>query len=169
MLAYPYGEYSPELKAVVKTLSYYGIAQQSGAVGALSDFLAVPRFPMAKGYSDLRRFATSVNSRPLPVTAVTTSAVATGAYRAIDSLQMILGKADYRTQQLACYRATGTPLLTRRIAANPLTLSIKVGGEQSAGRHKINCTAPANRSAGVYYWYSYQWLVKRTDDSWYPE
>jgi peptidoglycan/xylan/chitin deacetylase (PgdA/CDA1 family) len=168
LFAYPYGEYSPGLKAIVETLGYLGIAQQSGAVGAVSDFLAVPRFPMAQGYADLRRFATSVNARPLPVSAVTVDAAAS-SYQPIASLQLTLDVGDYQAQQLACYRATGTPLMTRPIAAQPLTLSIALSGDQSAGRHKINCTAPARHGAGVYYWYSYQWLVKKSDGSWYRE
>jgi len=168
LFAYPYGEYSPALQDIVRSLGYQGIAQQSGAVGAVSDFLALPRFPMARGYADLQRFATSVHARPLPVSAVTVDTAA-GAYRPIASLQLTLADGGYRAQQLACYRATGTPLLTRRIATQPLTLSIEVGGEQTAGRHKINCTAPATQGAGVYYWYSYQWLVKNADGSWYRE
>jgi len=168
LFAYPYGEYSPALQDIVRSLGYQGIAQQSGAVGAVSDFFALPRFPMARGYADLQRFATSVHARPLPVSAVTVDTAA-GAYRPIASLQLTLADGGYRAQQLACYRATGTPLLTRRIATQPLTLSIEVGGEQTAGRHKINCTAPATQGAGVYYWYSYQWLVKNADGSWYHE
>jgi poly-beta-1,6-N-acetyl-D-glucosamine N-deacetylase len=169
LFAYPYGEYSPELKAIVESLGYIGIAQQSGAVGAVSDFLALPRFPMARGFADLERFATSVNSRPLPVSAVAASPAAAHLYQPIGSLRLMLDDGGYRAQQLACYRATGTPLTTRKIAEDPLTLSIAVSGEQAAGRHKINCTAPAMGEPGVYYWYSYQWLVKKLDGSWYRE
>jgi len=168
LFAYPYGEYSPALKDIVGALGYQGIAQQSGAVGAVSDFLALPRFPMAKGYADLQRFAISVHARPLPVSAVTADAAAS-AYRPIAGLQLTLADGGYRARQLACYRATGAPLVTRRIATHPLTLSIEIGGEQAPGRHKINCTAPAAQGAGVYYWYSYQWLVKNADGSWYRE
>lgn len=168
LFAYPYGEYSPALQEIVGSLGYQGIAQQSGAVGTVSDFLALPRFPMARGYADLQRFATSVHARPLPVSAVTVDAAAS-SYRPIASLQLTLADGAYRAQQLACYRATGAPLVTRSIATQPLTLSIAVRGEQAPGRHKINCTAPAKQGAGVYYWYSYQWLVKNADGSWYRE
>ena len=169
LFAYPYGEYSPGLKAIVETLGYLGIAQQSGAVGAVSDFLAVPRFPMARGFADLRRFATSVKSRPLPISDVAVVPAEANSYRPIQSLQLTLDDGDYRAQQLACYRASGTPLATRKVAEAPLTLSVAVSGEQPPGRHKINCTAPATKQAGVYYWYSYQWLVKKEDGSWYRE
>ena len=169
LFAYPYGEYSEGLKAIVEARGYYGIAQQSGAVGRHSDFLALPRFPMSRSYSDLKRFATSVASRPLPVTSVAVSGSDESAYRPIGKLRLTLADGDYRAGQLACFRATGTPLSLTVTGENPLTVSIEVKGEQAPGRHKINCTAPAVGSAGVYFWYSHQWLVKKADGSWYRE
>jgi peptidoglycan/xylan/chitin deacetylase (PgdA/CDA1 family) len=169
LFAYPYGEYSKVLKGIVDSLGYRGIAQQSGAVGTHSDMLAVPRFPMATGYADLKRFAISVAARPLPVTAVSASGNDERSYRALEGLQLILADGDYRARQLACYRASGMALVTTITAHKPLAVSITVSGEQAAGRHKINCTAPATDAAGVYYWYSHQWLVKNADGSWYAE
>ena len=169
LFAYPYGEYTPSLKAIVRTLGYNGIAQQSGAIGAHSDFLAIPRFPMATGYADLERFAIAVNSRPLPVTAISATGNDETAYHPIKRLQLTLADGDYRAHQLGCYRASGTPLETTIITEHPLTVSIAVSGEQPAGRHKINCAVPASDAPGVFYWYSHQWLVKHSNGSWYRE
>lgn len=169
LFAYPYGEYSPELKKIVGELGYYGIAQQAGAIGRVSDFLALPRFPMARAYADMDRFATSVNSRPLPVSSVVVEGNAHKAYRPIKNVQLALADGDYRAPRLACYRSNGTPLETQTVSERPLTLSIKIEGKQDAGRHKINCTAPAISDDNSYYWYSFQWLVKHRDGSWYRE
>ena len=167
LFAYPYGEYSAALKEIVADMGYLGIAQQSGAVGANSDFLAVPRFPMAMGFADLKRFATSVNARPLPVSEAIVD-IKEGAYQPIGSLQLRLNSGNYQSSQLACYRATGARLETRLLSRQPLVLSMQVSGKQPAGRHKINCTAPAS-SGGGWFWYSYQWLVRHSDGSWYRE
>lgn len=169
LFAYPYGEYSQSLQAIVKEKGYFGIAQQSGALGGQSDFLALPRFPMSRGYSDLQRFATSVNSRPLPVTSVSTTGADEISFRPLKELRLTLADGDYRAQQLACYRASGAPLQLTVIRQKPLTVSVAVSGKQPAGRHKINCTAPASANAGVYFWYSHQWLIKQDDGSWYRE
>jgi biofilm PGA synthesis lipoprotein PgaB len=169
LFAYPYGEYSQSLKAIVRSLGYRGIAQQSGAIAAYSDFLAIPRFPMATGYADLERFATAVNSRPLPVTAVSVTGSDEESYRPIKRLQLTLAGGDYSARQLGCYRASGTPLATNIITEQPLKVSIAVSGEQTPGRHKINCAVPASNAPGVFYWYSHQWLVKHSNDSWYRE
>ena len=169
LFAYPYGEYSQALKAIVRSLGYRGIAQQSGAIGAHSDSLAIPRFPMATGYADLERFAIAVNSRPLPITAVLATGSDETSYLPIERLQLTLADGDYRAHQLGCYRASGTPLALTIITEQPLTVSVAVNGEQPAGRHKINCAVPASNAPGVFYWYSHQWLVKHSNGSWYRE
>jgi len=169
LFAYPYGEYSQSLKAIVRSLGYYGIAQQSGAIGAHSDFLAIPRFPMAAGYADLERFAIAVNSRPLPVTAVSVIGSDEESYRPIKRLELTLAAADYPAHQLGCYRASGTPLAPTIITKQPLPVSVAVSGTQTAGRHKINCTVAASNTPGVFYWYSHQWIVKHSNDRWYRE
>ncbi|MCF7982716.1 MAG: polysaccharide deacetylase family protein [Pseudomonadales bacterium] len=168
LFAYPYGEYSPDLKNIVGTLGYLGIAQQSGAIGVDSDLLAVPRFPMATGYSDMKRFATSVNALPLPVRSVIVDKPGTMDDR-INQLQLTLAEGSYDIKQLACYSASGevVPLKSNDDLSLRITLNLaKVG---SAGRNKINCTAPAKGEKGVYYWYSYQWLMKKADGRWYEE
>jgi peptidoglycan/xylan/chitin deacetylase (PgdA/CDA1 family) len=169
LFAYPYGEYSQALKAIVRSLGYRGIAQQSGAIGAHTDFLAIPRFPMATNYADLERFATAVNTRPLPVTAVSVRGAAEESWRPIKSLRLTLAAGDYAAHQLGCYRASGTPLAMTTISERPLVVSVVVSGTQEAGRHKINCAVPVNDSSGDFYWYSHQWLVKQADGNWYQE
>ena len=169
LFAYPYGEYSLSIKAIVRSLGYRGIAQQSGAIAAYSDFLAIPRFPMATGYADLERFATAVNSRPLPVTAVSVTGADEISWRPLKRLQLTLADGDYHAHQLGCYRASGAPLTLTIITEQPLTVSVAASDEQSAGRHKINCAVPANNAPGVFYWYSHQWLVKHSNGSWYRE
>lgn len=168
LFAYPYGEYSPALKKLVAALGYRGLAQHSGAIGADSDRLALPRYPMSTGYADLDRFSTSVNSRPLPV--IDAVAVKTGSIDArIDSLQLRLGEGEYRDRQLACYYASGSRLNLTRDPGDARVIRLEPGLKQPAGRNKINCTAPAADNSGAYYWYSFQWLVKKTDGSWYRE
>ena len=168
LFAYPYGEYSDEVKQIVSSLGYRGVAQHSGAVGSVSDLLAVPRFPMSSGYANMNRFATSVHSRPLPVLSAV-SAPPTAPTDRIDHLQLFLGQADYRPGQLACYSSSGQSLPTEIQSQQPLHIQIDLAHEQSAGRNKINCTAASASESGFFFSYSYQWLVKKPDGSWYRE
>ena len=171
LFSYPYGEYNDELQQIVASLGFFGIAQQSGAVGAGFDKLAVPRYPMSTHYEDMQRFAVSVDSRPLPVSEVAGGArilIAgeTGRHR----LAFDLGAGDYRAAGLACYDSgSGSRLeLSRRNDKGAERVSMPLPN-WGAGRRKINCTAPALHDSGVYYWYSHLWLVKQPDGKWYEE
>jgi len=168
LFAYPYGEYSPALEQVVDGLGFIGIAQRSGAIGTGSDFLALPRFPMSTGYADMQRFATAVNARPLPVV----TARATGEHAVdgrLDGLRLEIAPGAYRASQLACYSSSGERLPLKISGGQPLRLSITLQADQAPGRNKVNCTAPATDKSGAWLWYSYLWLVKNPDGSWYRE
>ncbi|MEJ2575087.1 MAG: polysaccharide deacetylase family protein [Gammaproteobacteria bacterium] len=171
LFSYPYGEYTAELQRIVGSLGYFGIAQQSGAVGDGFNKLAVPRFPMATHYEDMRRFAVSVDSRPLPVSKVAGGPrVLVAGESGPHSLAFDLGPGDYRAAQLACYDSgSGSRLqLSRRRAAGVTRVSMPLP-KWGAGRRKINCTAPSSHDPGVYFWYSHLWLVKQPDGKWYEE
>ena len=168
LFAYPYGEYSPALEKIVAEFGFTAIAQHSGAIGANSDFLAVPRFPMSTGYADLKRFATVVNARPLPIVdaRVTGEDAVNGQ---LESLRLEIAPGAYRSAQLACYSASGERLALDVDGEQPLRLRIALQQDQPPGRNKVNCTAPASDEPGAFFWYSYLWLVKNADGSWYRE
>ena len=171
MFSYPYGEYDADLQDIVGSLGYFGIAQQSGAVGEGFDRLEVPRYPMATNYEDMQRFAVSVNSRPLPVSRVSAGPrIQTAGDSSRYRFAFDVAPGNFRLAQLACYNSsTGARLtLNKQTIGGATRLSMQLP-DWGAGRRKINCTAPAARDAGVFFWYSYLWLVKQADGSWYEE
>lgn len=170
MFAYPYGEHTPELQQIVKEGGYFGIAQQSGAVGHDFNRLAVPRFPMATGYVDMNRFGTSVNAKPLPVQNVLSGPVVQLAGTSSQhQLKFTLLEGDYRKTGLACYSSSGEPLAIKLEENSGKTIGSVQLPDWKAGRRKINCTAPSSKENGVYFWYSHLWLVKHSDGTWYDE
>jgi hypothetical protein len=167
----PSKRYDADLQETVGSLGYFGIAQQSGAVGEGFDRLEVPRYPMATNYEDMQRFAVSVDSRPLPVSKVSAGPrIQTAGESSRHSFAFDLAPGDFRLAQLACYNSSsGARLaLNKQTAAGATRISMQLP-DWGAGRRKINCTAPAAHDAGVFYWYSYLWLVKQADGSWYRE
>lgn len=171
MFSYPYGEYSADLQEIVGSLGYFGIAQQSGAVGAGFDKLAVPRYPMATHYEDMQRFEISVNSRPLPVSKVSAEPrIQVAGESGRHQFAFDVAPGEYRLAELACYNSsTGARLTLTRHPDSGLTRVSMQLPEWGAGRRKINCTAPSSREPGVYFWYSQLWLVKQADGTWYEE
>ncbi len=71
LFVYPYGEYSPEVVAIVKSLGFKAAyAQQSGVISNAWDRYILPRFPMGGPFATLEGFKTKLAMQPLPVTAV---------------------------------------------------------------------------------------------------
>ncbi|MBY6203493.1 polysaccharide deacetylase family protein [Halomonas denitrificans] len=157
--AYPYGEDSRALARRVARHHEFGLVQRSGAVGAGTDLLAVPRFPFATGFDGLDRLERAVRSRPLPVSAAEPHPPGDGPREPLERLVLSIDEGAYRVDAVACYGSSGTTLAVEALDPGPpLRLAIDVSGIDSAGRNKVNCTAPAADGSGDWFWYAYQWL-----------
>ncbi len=164
LFAYPYGEDSIRLADIVAASHDFGLVQRSGAVGPMTDALAVPRFPMASGFDGLDRFSLAVNSRPLPVKAAEPWPPGDGVRGPIERVHLTLADGGYRRGQLACYSSRGERLTTAFAEGQPHRLEIAVDGKGATGRNKINCTAPAADGSGDYFWYAFQWVQDAVRD-----
>ena len=64
--SYPFGEYSNNLKTIVKNLGFkYAFGQHSGVVDETKDFYELPRFPINENYGKIERFETILKTIPL--------------------------------------------------------------------------------------------------------
>lgn len=169
VFAYPYGEYDQGLEQLVGSLRLFGVGQQSGAVGVGSDLLAVPRFPMSAAYDDLEQFALRVRTRPLPVIEQSPKRHILEGSETLPTLSLTLGEGAYRIDQLACYASNQGRIEVDWLDTSARRLLVKPLKALPPGRTKYNCTAPSSRETGVYYWYSYLWMKKNADGSWYRE
>lgn len=165
LFAYPYGEFNEQLTELLGNRGIYGLAQHSGAVGALTNLYAVPRYPIASGYDHMGRFELVANSKPLPVTQVEAGELVRIAKEDAGFLTLRLAEGDYQVQNLACYSSAGATLA---LEINGPSVRIALP-EFRAGRNKVNCTAPSISERGVYYWFSQLWLVKTEDADWWLE
>lgn len=170
MFAYPFGEHTRELRSLVAELGLFGIAQQSGAIGFGFNRQAVPRYPMATNYDDMQRFVNCVNSRPLPVADVSAGPeIQVAGQNSRYKLEFTLLPGEYSAEELACYSSSGEKLkfaLSQTETGRHVSVRLP---DWSAGRRKINCTAPSSHERGVYYWYSHLWLVTYPDGHWYQD
>lgn len=162
--AYPFGEYSPALEAMIASRNLYGLAQQSGAVGADTATTAIPRFPMATGFDSTARLATALNARPLPVSRVDAgnTLIAPGEAPPADLRFHLPLAGPFRRDALACYSSAGDALA---LAVNDTAVTVTLPALR-AGRNKINCTAPSTERRGEFFWYSQQWVVADSKGVW---
>lgn len=71
MMAYPYGEYDDEFKALARSMGLKAaFGQQSGVAWSGDDRFALPRFTLTERYGDMDRFLMTANALPLPATDV---------------------------------------------------------------------------------------------------
>ena len=153
-LAYPYGEYNPAIKSLLEELNFVGLAQNSGAVGPESDFLALPRFPLASIYANLDTASTKFSTLPFSVTQLQPDSPVTSNRNPSVVLKFEIG--DYDFDQIGCF-ANSKPIPMTWIDREQGVLELKPEERYLGRRWRYICTAP-DPNSNRYYWYSMQWI-----------
>lgn len=154
LLAYPYGEFNQELKAMLSDEGFIGLAQNSGAVGFHSDFLALPRYPLASIYANLETAATKFATKAFNVRQLEPDSPVTNLARPSTTLQFSEG--DYNLTQIGCF-ANSEPLTMNWLDRDEGILELRPERDFSGRRWRYICTAP-DPNSNRYYWYSVQWI-----------
>lgn len=149
-LAYPFGEYSNEVKSLLAEMGYIGFGQQSGAVGPKSDLQALPRYPAAGRYANLDTLKTKINSLAMPVTAVSPNKVVMLIEEKLNTVKIDVAFEDFSATQVACY-FRGKSLAIKETSTG---FSFDMNATFYPGRTRVNCTAPSKKDGSRYYWYS---------------
>ena len=153
-LAYPYGEYDPEIKSLLEELNFVGLAQNSGAVGPDSDFLALPRFPLASIYANLDTASTKFSTLPFTVTQTRPDSPVTSNRSPSTTLKFENG--NYNFSQIGCF-ANSQAIPMTWLDREQGVLELSPEESYSGRRWRYICTAPDPNSSR-YYWYSVQWI-----------
>jgi len=153
-LAYPYGEFNQQLKTMLAEEGFVGLAQNSGAVGYHSDFLALPRYPLASIYANLETAATKFATKAFNVRQLEPNTPVTNSTRPATTLQFREG--DYELSQIGCF-ANSEPLAMNWLDRDEGILELRPERDFGGRRWRYICTAPDPHS-DRYYWYSVQWI-----------
>ncbi len=153
-LAYPYGEYDPAIVSMLKENQFTGFAQNSGAIASYSDFLALPRFPLASIYANLQTAKTKFETLAFNVAKLEPISPVTSTRKPSVTLKFEPG--SYQLSQIACF-ANSQPLELNWVDLENGIVEVR-GTEEYAGRRwRYICTAPDPES-NRYFWYSAQWI-----------
>jgi biofilm PGA synthesis lipoprotein PgaB len=168
LLAWPYGEYDPQLQQLAEELGFTAFGQHSGPAGIWSDPLALPRFPLAVSYAALSEVSEKLQTRPLPVV----HAEPRDPVLALDEdrplLRVTLQPGDYRPETLGCYVAGQGRVEPRWLDAQRTRFEVRAERPLPVGRSRYNCTAQPVSGSG-WLWYSQPWIRRHRDGSWYSE
>lgn len=153
-LAYPYGEFDPAIKNLLAEEGFVGLAQNSGAIGPESDFLALPRFPLASIYSRLDTASTKFATLSFKVTQIEPESPVTSSRSPRVTLKFEPG--NFNQSQLGCYANSRLIPMTWLDEENGL-VELVPQESYSGRRWRYICTAP-DLDSGRYYWHSVQWI-----------
>ncbi len=156
-LAYPYGEFDPAIKNLLRELDFVGFAQNSGAIGPSSDFLALPRYPLAGIFADLESASLKFATLPFNARIVTPESPVTRSPSPEVTLQFSAAEVgDYNLASLGCF-AGGQPIPMQWLDRDAGIVRLAPESEFSGRRWRYICTAPDTNSRR-FHWYSVQWI-----------
>ena len=153
-LAYPYEEFNLEIKLMLEKNGFIGLAQNSGAIGVNSDFLALPRFPLASIYANLDTAKIKLDTKAFNVELVQPKSPVTQIRS--PSVTLKFDEGNHNLSQIGCF-ANSKPLPMTWIDRENGLLKIEPNETYSGRRWRYLCTAPVP-GEGRYYWYSVQWI-----------
>lgn len=158
MFAYPYGEYSEPVEAMLDDRGWYGFGQQSGAVGSHSHDTRLPRFPMADAYGQLESLKPKLTSRAFPVDA---EQLPDGVISENPPTLSFVLPESMPAERLNCF-ASGQGRVDFAVASDG-QITLTAPESFNSRRFRYNCTYPAGN--GRFYWLSQQWLdLSRQED-----
>ena len=159
LYAYPFGEYTPEMMAVLKSRGYRAAAgQRSGVIDERSSRYALPRFPMNYYYADMEGFSNKMRMHALPVlSAEPESPVVTGSRP--PRLKLRMDTKNINPDGLQCFvngRKACRMKKTRKSSA--LILTVRAKDKLTDRRSLYTITAPSTDGSN-WHWYSHLWVL----------
>ncbi len=155
LFAYPYGETSLAVQAVVREFGFEtAFGQHSGAMHTGTDPLYLPRFALNETYSDMKDFILRVNTLALPVEDVSPADSFVKernpplvGFTVADTIRSLNG--------LACYHSQFGRIEHELLGSHRVEL--RFPEPFARGRSRLNCTKPAG--AGRWYWFGLQYYA----------
>lgn len=152
LIAYPYGESSLTVQAVVKEAGFSAaFGQHSGAIGSGGNIFDLPRFATNENYGGLPRFKLVVNALPLPVADITPADPMIGANNPPAMGFTITGPVK-GLNRLSCFSSHDGRARLERLGERRIEIRVKQAFPK--GRTRVNCTLPAGD--GRWYWFGRQ-------------
>ncbi len=159
LFAYPYGEFTPEIRDIIKETGFTAaFGQQSGIMNQTQNHFEFPRFAFSQNYGSLDRLKLAINALAIPATDVWPENMVLGednpplyGFTIIEDIGPL--------HQIQCFAsdigAVETVVIGRRIETR---IPEKLVGK----RARINCTMPyflANgKKTNRWRWIGRQWL-----------
>lgn len=165
LYAYPYGEYTQAMQFQLKELGIVAAAaQKSGVLSAHSDLYAIPRFPMATPFAQLKRFKEKAQMKSLPVEKQIPSETVINRENP-PLLELQVAKETINPSGFQCFAGGSKEDCTLRIDTTKGAYHIRVQAKSKlrSRRTLYTVTAPSKDGIG-WHWYSHLWIRPDQDE-----
>lgn len=157
LFAYPYGEYTPEIRDMIKEQGFIAaFGQHSGIMHQTQNHFEFPRFAFNEAYGDLNRFKLAVNALPIPAVDVSPESMV------LDDNPPLYGfTVDEEIgplNRVACFASGMGKVKTVVLGTR---IEVRLPKAISGNRGRINCTMPYfvnGKESGRWRWFGRQWL-----------
>ena len=150
IFAYPYGEYSSEIKQITKNYFKAAFGQQSGGIYNGIDIFELPRYSLNEQYGDLKRFKFAANSYGLKIKNILPeNKVITDANPPLLGFTLL----DDLKGSLKCYPSHN--IKADLIKLGNKRIEVRFNKAFPKGRTRINCTINDNTK---WRWSGFQFL-----------
>ena len=159
LFAYPYGEYNTALANIVTKMGYVAFGQHSGPAGINDDIRALPRFPMAEKFAEIKDFKQKTASLAFFIEKQTPFEPSINQSNNPPTLEINLAdKRDMKLDQLTCFVSGQGRAGVTWLNIQKTQFSVQAAAPLPAGRSRYNCTAPSTEK-GRFYWYRHMWIL----------
>ena len=150
IFAYPYGEYSSEVKQITKSYFKAAFGQQSGGIYNGIDIFELPRYSLNEQYGDLKRFRFAANSYGLKIKNILPeNKVITDANPPLLGFTLL----DDLKGSLKCYPSHN--IKADLIKLGNKRIEVRFNKAFPKGRTRVNCTINDNTK---WRWSGFQFL-----------
>jgi peptidoglycan/xylan/chitin deacetylase (PgdA/CDA1 family) len=159
LYAYPYGEYTTEMKDELKLFGFVAAAaQNSGVVSQYSDLYALPRFPSSGNYATLSKFIEKANMMALPVETLSKyNPIIEGENPPVLKLKLLKPEL-INLKSFSCF-VGGLQNCTIKYDEENHLITLISNQALKARRTLYTLTAKSNSKTGGWYWYSFLWII----------
>lgn len=160
LFAYPFGEYSNEVRDLVRDAGFVAaFGQQSGIPHKSINNFEWPRFSFSELYGSVDRLRTAVNALPIPITDVVHEEMVMETNPPVTGFTVAEGIEPL--SHIACY-ASGIDGVKAEI--NGRRVMVRIPQPFTDNSNRITCTMPVltaeGRNSGRWRWFGRQLIIK---------
>ena len=159
VFSYPFGEYSSNLKKIIKDLNFeFAFGQHSGVIDVTKDFLELPRFPINEKYGELKRFKFILNTLPFPYKLITPENRYLKTNDNPPEVNIKFFKNLIKIKNINCYSNEGDKWQKSNIKfINDDEIKILLNAKFKSERGRINCSLQENDNK--WRWLGIQYVI----------